>query len=85
MTVVKKPKTAMHPSVLAMCEELGIDSTLVQQTLEGAERRSRKARKGPLKGTPGYVLAKFAGTWQMTDEEWDRIYADIRRMREIED
>ncbi|MEN6546253.1 MAG: hypothetical protein ABFE07_09450 [Armatimonadia bacterium] len=84
MAVVKKAQTKLEPSLVAMCKELGLSLDLVADSLEAAERLDREEeQKEELVGTPGHVLRKFAGSWDMTDEEWDEIYRDIKAMREM--
>lgn len=86
MAVVKKEAIRVEPSVAAMCKELGIDAEFVQKTLNDAKRRDRafEQTKEP-KGTPGHVLAKYIGAWDMSDEEWEAIYRDLKAMSVMSD
>jgi len=69
-----------------MCKELGIDAEFVQQTLDNAKRRDRAHRHTKeLKGTPGHVLARHIGAWDMSDDEWEAIYRDLKAMGEMSD
>lgn len=84
MAVVKKTETKLEPSLVAMCKELGLSLDLVAASLETAERLDRQEeQQQKLVGTPGHVLRKFAGSWDMTDEEWDEVYKDIKAVREM--